>query len=189
MVACMVLQYIPIYSNIFQYIPINSNNSNIFQYILIYSNILQYIPLYSNTFQCNPIYSNLFKYIPIYSQVGTDWMVACMVPRGNMMHCMLKWVSSSCCVLCCCSLSFCCLSLGIKPLFCSLQLLFAIMYFVKWKSVPVVFSAVVIYQIGNMVSIQSCCLPYTLQFSSVIGIEEKNTNTGKLTFIRESPHV
>ena len=94
-------------------------------------------------------------------------------------------------VLCCCSLSFCCLSLGIKPLFCSLQLLFAIMYFVKWKSVPVVFSAVVIYQISNMVSTQSCCLPYThtLLFSSVVGIKEKDTNTGKLTCLRESLHV
>ena len=86
-------------------------------------------------------------------------------------HC----ASSPCCIIWCCSLSFCCLSLGIKPLLCSLKLLFAIMYFVKWGSVPVVFSAVVIYQIGNMVSTQSCCLPYThtLLFSSVVGIEEK----------------
>ena len=62
--------------------------------------------------------------------------------------------------------------------------------FFKWGSVPVVFSAVfVIYQVGNMVSTQSCCLLYTLLFSSLVGIEEKNTNKGKLTFIREFLHV
>jgi len=28
--------------------------------------------------------------LTVKKMVGTDWMVACMVPRGNMMHCMLK---------------------------------------------------------------------------------------------------
>ena len=98
---------------------------------------------------------------------------------------------------------------GIESLLSSLLLFFVILLFVighqalvvfiaaaicyhvffKWGSVPVVFSAVFIYQIGNMVSTQSCCLLYTLLFSSLVGIEEKNTNKGKLTFIREFLHV
>ena len=98
---------------------------------------------------------------------------------------------------------------GIEFLLCSLVLFFVILLFVighqalivfieavicyhvffKLGSVPVVFSAVFIYQIGNMVSTQSCCLLYTLLFSSLVGIEEKNTNKGKLTFIREFLHV
>jgi len=28
--------------------------------------------------------------LTVKKMVGEDWMVACMVPRGNMMHCMLK---------------------------------------------------------------------------------------------------
>jgi hypothetical protein len=29
--------------------------------------------------------------LTVKKMVGSDWMVACMVPRGNMMHCMLRW--------------------------------------------------------------------------------------------------
>ena len=94
---------------------------------------------------------------------------------------------------------------GIEFLLCSLLLFFVIFLFVIGHQALVVFIAaficyhvfsqvgicpcgVVIYQIGK-VSTQSCCLPYTLLFSSVVGIEEKNTNKGKLTFIREFLHV
>ena len=27
--------------------------------------------------------------------IGSDWMVACMVPKGNMMHCMLREVDGA----------------------------------------------------------------------------------------------